>query len=94
MLQSLSLNCWQINNICDATPDVVPFKDRNDFVVCLTTVDHLNSANHARIQNNIGTIDESLRIDADIEWVTIGYGDTLAALGNFLSTVGLWNKSI
>ena len=62
--------------------------------VCLTTVDHLNSANHARIQNNVGTIDKSLRIDADIKWIAIGYGHTLAALGNFLSAVGLWNKAI
>ena len=37
VLQSLSLNCRQVNNVCDAAPDIVPFEDRNDFVVCNTT---------------------------------------------------------
>ena len=94
MLESLCLDRRQIRNIGHATPNVVSIQYRDDLIVGLTTVDHLDTTDHSRIQNNVGTINQPLGVDTDIEWIAIGHGGLVTALGDFFSAVGLRYKPI
>ena len=94
MLQALGLDRRQVGDVVHITPDVVAFQYRHDLVVRLAAIDHLDTADHAGLENDVGAGNVALREHADIQRVAVGDIGMGAVLGHFFRAVGAGDEAV
>jgi hypothetical protein len=60
MLKTLNDDGGHLSEILYSTPNIITVEYRNDLVVGLATVDHLDTAKHFSLQNNVSAVDIAL----------------------------------
>jgi hypothetical protein len=71
VLQALDQDRRQVLDVACGPIDEVVVEDRDDLVVGVVVVHHLQPANHARPHDDLAARDRSLAQHTDVEWITI-----------------------
>src|SRR5438552_9849655 len=94
MLQPLDEHMRDISNIARRSPHEIVFEHAENFVVRVTAVDHLKSADDAAADEDLVSCDGTLAQHADVERVAIALlcsrrqlADTIAAIRSRNETV-------